>query len=264
MKITSGDAEFQIIKSLKTNRVKRNKTREVFVEGIECIKQAVKSNAEITRIIIRDKNDLSGCGKNIIEQNKNAKIIYMCEKLYNDLADKTEPSEMLVTVKINNNKIEDITAKDPFIIVFDRPSDHGNLGSIIRSANAFNADGIFITGHGADFYEPKVIRASLGSVFFTKIILIESMVQLYEYIKHQKEKNNMEIIGTDSAGAVSLEDCNIKKPVMLIIGNEAKGLSVKLKEICDKIVSIPMNGNVNSLNVSCAASIMMWEISKKS
>jgi len=260
--IKTENAEYQIIQSLKLNRLKRNKSREIFIEGIECIKQAVNSNIEITRIIINGADNLSNWGKGIIEQYRDVKIVEMSNKLYNELTDKTNPSEMLITAKIKPNKIKDIQAENPFIILFDRPSDHGNLGSVIRSANAFNADGLFILGHAVDVYEPKVIRASLGSVFFTKIVTVESMEILDEYIKEQKMKNNMELIGTDSAGTVSVKDYKIKKPVMVVIGNEAKGMSVKLKEACDKIVKIPINGNVNSLNVSCAASIIMWEIFK--
>jgi TrmH family RNA methyltransferase len=186
----------------------------------------------------------------------------MSEKLYNDLSDKTDPSEMLVTAKIKHNNINDIPAKNPFLIVFDRPGDRGNFGSIVRSANAFNADGIFIIGHGIDIYDSKVIRASLGSVFFTKIAAVESMEVFLEYMKTQKKENNMEVIGTDSKGTVSATDYKIKRPVMVIVGNEAKGMSKNLKEICDKIIKIPINGNVNSLNVSCATSIIMWEVFK--
>jgi 23S rRNA (uridine2479-2'-O)-methyltransferase len=260
--INTENAEYQIIQSLKTNRVKRNKLREIFIEGIECIKQAIKANIEINRIIVKDINALSNWGKDVIEKYKDVKIIEMSNKLFDELADKTNPTEMLVTAKIMPYTFDDIQKEKPFLILFDRPSDYGNLGSIIRSANAFNADGIFIIGHGADIYEPKVIRASMGSVFFTKIVHIESMEVLSEYIKSQKTKNNMEIIGTDSEGTVSIEDIILKKPVMVIIGNEAKGMSVKLKELCDKTVKIPIEGNVNSLNVSCAASIIMWEIKK--
>ncbi len=262
LKINAENAEYQIIQSLKTNRVKRNKLHEIFIEGIECIKQAINSNIEITRIIVKEINALSNWGKNIIKQYKGVKIIEMSNKLYNELTDKTNPSEMLITAKITPYTLDDIQEKNPFIILFDRPSDYGNLGSIIRSANAFNADGLFIIGHGADIYEPKVIRASMGSIFFTKIVTIESMEILAEYIKNQKTKNNLEIIGTDSAGTVSIDEYKIKRPVMIIIGNEAKGMSIKLKELCDKIVKIPIKGNVNSLNVSCAASIIMWEVWK--
>ena len=260
--ISVENAEYQIIKSIKVNRAKRNKLHEIFVEGVECIKQAINANIEITRIIIKNMASLSEWGKDVIRQNNNAKIIEMSNKLFNELADKTNPSEMLITAKIKQNEISDINSKNPFIIVFDRPSDYGNLGSIIRSANAFNADGIFIIGHGIDIYESKVIRSSLGSIFFTKIVAIKSMEVLLDYIGIQKKENNMEIVGTDSNGTVSLKDCKINKPIMVIIGNEAKGMSIGLKEICDKIIKIPMEGDINSLNVSCAASIIMWEIYK--
>ena len=260
--INAENAEFQIIQSLKQNRTKRNKLNEIFIEGIECIKKAIEAKIEITRIIIKDINTLSEWGKNTVKQNRDVKIIEMSEKLYNELSDKANPSEMLITAKIKRNTLNYINNKNPFIIVFDRPADYGNLGSLIRSANAFNADGLFVIGHGVDIYEPKVIRASMGSIFFTKIITIGSMELLSEFIKSQKAKNNMEIIGTDSTGTVLLNDYKIKRPVMVIIGNEAKGMSVKLKEICDKIIRIPMEGNVNSLNLSCAASVIMWEIYK--
>jgi len=258
--ISVENAEYQIIKSIKLSRAKRNKTHEIFIEGIECIKQAINANIEITRIIIKNTTSLSEWGKDVIRQNNNAKIIEMSNTLYNELTDKMNPSEMLITAKIKQYEISDINPENPFIVVFDRPSDYGNLGTIIRSANAFNVDGIFIIGHGVDIYESKVIRSSLGSIFFTKIVTIKSMEKLSDYIRIQKEKNNMEILGTDSNGTISINDCKINKPVMLIIGNEAKGMSIGLKEICDKIIRIPMEGNVNSLNVSCAASIIMWEI----
>jgi len=260
--VNAENAEFQIIQSLKQNRTKRNKLNEIFIEGIECIKKAIESKIEITRIIVKNSYALSEWGENTIKQNRDARIIEMSEKLYNELSDKTNSTEMLITARIKQNTLNDINNKNPFIIVFDRPTDHGNLGSVIRSANAFNADGLFIIGHGVDIYEPKVIRASMGSIFYTKIIIIGSMEILLEFINSQKIMNNMEIIGTDSTGTVLLNDYKIKRPVMVIIGNEAKGMSVKLKEICDKIIRIPMEGNVNSLNLSCAASIIMWEIHK--
>ena len=260
--ISVENAEYQIIKSIKLNRVKRNKSHEIFIEGIECIKQAISANIELTRIIIKNMTGLSEWGKDVIRRNNNVKIIEMSNILYNKLTDKMNPSEMLITAKVKQNEISDINSKNPFILVFDRPSDYGNLGSIIRSANAFNVDGIFIIGHGIDIYESKVIRSSLGSIFFTKIVAVKSMEILLDYIRIQKEKNNMEIVGTDSNGTVSLKDCKINKPVMVIIGNEAKGMSIGLKEICDKIIKIPIEGNINSLNVSCAASIIMWEIYK--
>jgi TrmH family RNA methyltransferase len=260
--ISAKNAEFQIIQSLKTNREKRHKSREIFIEGIECVKQAMNANIEITRILTKGVRDLSDWGKNTVKKCENAKIIEMSKELYDTLSGKENPPELLVTAKMPADSLGNINAENPFILLFDRPSDHGNLGSMIRSANAFGVDGLFVMGHGIDIYEPKVIRASLGSVFFTKIINVESMETLKEYINKQKQKNNMRIMGTDSTGSIPITQGKLSRPVMVIMGNEAKGMSRGLKELCDEIVRIPIEGNVNSLNVSCAASIILWEIYK--
>jgi TrmH family RNA methyltransferase len=85
---------------------------------------------------------------------------------------------------------------------------------------------------------------------------------LEDYAAALKNNKKMLIIGTDSGGSVSLAQEALKKPIMVIIGNEAKGMSVKLKNLCDKIIQIPVSGKVNSLNVACAASIIIWEVYK--
>ncbi|MDR1175148.1 MAG: RNA methyltransferase [Treponema sp.] len=263
--IGSENAEFQIIQSLKLNRSKRNKKREIFVEGTECIKQALKADLEIIRIIMADINRVSDWAAGVIRTHEQAKIIEMSPRLYAFLSDRTNPSELLITARVKAEKLDGLNLPEcPFIVAFDRPSDFGNLGSIVRSANAFNVDAIFITGHGIDVYEPKVIRASLGSVFHTRIVYIESTQVLDEFIKKEKERTNMLVIGTDSGGSVSIKHERLKKPVMVIVGNEAKGMSVHLKDICDEVVQIPISGSVNSLNAACAASIVMWEIYRNS
>jgi TrmH family RNA methyltransferase len=259
LSIHTENAEFQIIQALKLNRSKRKALHEIFVEGIACIKQAVKADIEITRIIMRQDVPLSDWGTSILNRFEKAAHIEMQEPLYTRLCDKTNPSELLLTAKVKTHSPQDINTENPFILAFDRPRDFGNLGAVIRSANAFGVDGLFIIGHGIDVYEPKVMRASLGSIFFTKTVYIESMNILEEYI----QKNNITVIGTDSTGGVSIRDARIQPPVMLVIGNEAKGMSVKLQALCDKIVKIPISGTVNSLNAACAASILLWELCKK-
>lgn len=265
LRISSENAEFQIIESLKINRTKRAKHKEIFIEGIESIKQAVVANIEITRIITVDMNKLSGWAKQLISNCNNSKIIEMSDLLYKKLCDREEPTEIVVTAKTKPITLDKVVfSKKPFVLIFDRPSDHGNFGSIIRSANSFNVDAIFMIGHGIDYYDPKVIRSSLGSVFHSQIINIESMDQLNKWITDQKINNNIQIVGTDSTGTVSLMTKKLKTPIALILGNEAKGMSVGLKEICDFITKIPISGNVNSLNVSCAGSIFLWDIYQNS
>ena len=259
--ISVENAEFQIIQALKTNRAKRHKAQEVFVEGIESIKQAASAGLEITRIITPSVDGLSDWAKNLIRQHREATVIEMRAGLYASLCDRDEPSELVITVRINPHTLHDLSLPaKPFVLVFDRPSDMGNLGSIIRSANSFGVDAIFLIGHGVDVYDPKTIRASLGSVFHSTIIHIQSMPEFEAWIKEQKRLNGMSISGTDSTGDVSLMSYKLTKPITVILGNEAKGMSVALKNLCDQIIGIPVEGAVNSLNVASAGSIVLWEV----
>jgi TrmH family RNA methyltransferase len=263
--ISTENAEFQIIQSLKLNRTKRHKAKEVFIEGIESIKQAVSAGLEITRIIAPDIGKLSSWSKELIRGNQKAKIINLSFDLYRSICDREEPSEIVITAGIKPHGLNELALPpDPFLLVFDRPSDYGNLGTLIRSANSFGIDAIFLVGHSVDVYDPKVIRSSLGSVFHSKIIPIQSMQDFEAWVTEQKSINNICIVGTDSTGDVSLLDHKLTKPIAVVLGNEAKGMSVALKNLCDYVISIPISGVVNSLNVSCAGSIILWDVYKNS
>jgi TrmH family RNA methyltransferase len=263
--ISAENAEYQIIESLKNNRSKRAGSREIFIEGIECIKQALKAGLEITRIITTGKT--SSWAGEVIKRNERAgaKIIQMDEALYKKLCDRAEPSEMLVTAAMPAPALGEIKlSQNPFILVLDRPSDTGNLGAIIRSANSFGVDAVLLIGHGVDPWDPKTIRASLGGIFFTVPVLLESFNELEEFVASVKIHCDLKVYGTDSQGAASLVSMSLKRPLMLILGNEAKGMSQALKALCDNIVSIPVSGAVNSMNIASAASVFMWEVYRNS
>lgn len=262
--ISVKNSEYQIVQSLKLNRVKRHQSNEVFVEGTESIKQAVSAGLEITRIIVHDEEKLSDWGKRLIKTHK-ARFIEMAFDLYKELCDREEPSEILITAKIKPLTLAELSLPEkPFVLILDRPSDYGNFGAIVRSANSFNVDAVFVIGHGIDYYDPKAIRASLGSIFHSKVIHIPSMQALQDWVDNEKRKNNIRLMGTDSTGNVSLLDDKLNKPIALILGNEAKGMSVALKNMCDDVIKIPVSGAVNSLNVSCAGSILLWDVYKNS
>jgi len=262
--ISVKNSEYQIIQSLKLNRVKRIQLNEVFIEGTESIKQAVSAGMKITRIIVHDESQLSDWGKHLI-QTSQGRLIEMTFDLYKGLCDRDEPSEVLVTAKIIPTKLSGLLLPDtPFVLIFDRPSDYGNFGSIVRSANSFNVDAILVVGHGIDYYDPKVIRSSLGSIFHTPIVHVQSMQELKNWLEAQKGKNGLSVIGTDSTGSVSLLDYKLSTPIALVLGNEAKGMSVALKNMCDQVIKIPLSGTVNSLNVACAGSILLWDVYKNS
>jgi TrmH family RNA methyltransferase len=267
--ISAENAEFQIIQALKLSRTKRSSLGEIFIEGTECIKMAVRAGLEITRIITAGSkapgSALSQWARDLIRSNAGARVLEMTDDLYEKLCDRTDPPEMLVTARRRTLNLTELRLREhPFILLFDRPSDMGNLGSVIRSFNSFGGDALLILGHGVDPWNPKVIRASMGSIFFTPVVLLRSNGELDSFIAEQKNLNGMRVWGTDSGGTVPLSLAPLERPLLLIIGNEAKGMSAALKQICDGITAIPLSGEVNSLNAACAASIVMWEMRRRS
>jgi 23S rRNA (uridine2479-2'-O)-methyltransferase len=263
--ISVENSEFQVIQALKLNRAKRHKAGEIFIEGIESIKQAVSAGLEVTRIITPDVGKLSGWSQDLIRNHPQAKVIEMAFGLYKSICERDEPSEIVVTAGVGFRSMSKLhLPKEPFVLVFDRPSDAGNLGSLIRSANSFGVDAILIIGHGVDVYDPKVIRSSLGSVFHSQVAHVPSMPEFEAWLAEQKQTNRLSVVGTDSTGDVSLMSHTLARPIAVVLGNEAKGMSVALKALCDYVVSIPVSGAVNSLNVACAGSIILWDVYKNS
>lgn len=141
------------------------------------------------------------------------------------------------------------------LIVLDGVQDPGNLGTIIRSAVAFNFDTVVLSRSTVDLYNPKVIRSTKGMLFNINIIvrdLEEFLPTLDDYM----------IYGTDVVNGNNIRDVEIPSKVAIIIGNEGRGISDNVKKICDKNIYIEMNNDCESLNASVAASILMYEVNK--
>ena len=263
--VAKRNSTFQVLQALKTNRAKRNELREVFVEGIASIKAALRGGRTIRKIVHGDQGRLSGWARSLIAENPHAQVISLDAALYGELCDKTEPSELIATFEKESLVLPEARlSQSPFVLIVDRPANHGNLGSIIRSANAFSVDLIITVGHGVDVNDPAVIRSSIGSVFSSQVCHVDSLAELARWIERQKGLfPALLCIGTDSTGSDVIHDGNpIVRPVVVLLGNEAKGLSVELKRLADRMVRIPMTGTVDSLNVACAASILMYEIAR--
>lgn len=264
-RVSERDDLFQVLSALKQNRRKRSELGEIFVEGVEAIKQGLESRRfRPEKLLFADPEALSDWAGDLAESGRFAECLSLERGLYEELADRAEPSEIMATFRYEKAALGDVTLPaKPFVLVFDRPSDQGNLGSLIRSANSFGVD-LFIThGHCVDLFEPKVIRSSLGAIFHTPVVHVEAFEELSRFLGELKRSRGLVVAGTDSSGSRELGRDSIARPVALVLGNEAKGMSVKLKELVDETYRIPMAGDVNSLNVACAGSIFMWQVAQE-
>ncbi len=265
LKITTENATFQVIESLKRNREKRSKQKQFLVEGVRSINNAVEYGWSIEALIFPEHRKLSGWAMEKIDTSK-AEVHYsVSEDILQKLSDKDESSELLALVNMREDDLSQIPVKrDLLVVVFDRPTSPGNLGSIIRSCDALSVDGLLITGHAADVYDPETVRASTGSLFSLPVIRKSSHQDLVPWIQEMKgQLPDLQIIGTDEDGSIDIFDADFQKPTILLAGNETSGLSAAYKELADTLVKIPMSGSASSLNVASATSIALYEVARQ-
>jgi TrmH family RNA methyltransferase len=145
----------------------------------------------------------------------------------------------------------------PLITVFDRPSGPGNIGTLLRSVDAFGGDGLVVTGHAADPYDPQAVRASTGSVFAVPVVRVPSHHEVVAWVGAGSPRPA--VVGTDEGATVDVAEVDLAGPVVVVVGNETAGLSAGWREACDVLVRIPMAGTASSLNAATAGSVVLYE-----
>ena len=244
MIITSKDNE--LIKNIKKLKEKKYRLDSYIVEGIKMVKEVINENQEIALIAIREDFKIDFDTKNI-------KTVTISNKIFNDISDVKTPQGILAVIKKNqNNQIE---TNSDYILALDSLQDPGNMGTIIRTADSANINQIIINKTTVDPYSPKVIRSTMGAIYRTNIIEVED---LKATLKEMKLKG-FQIITTDLKATQSIYDINYNNKTVVVIGNEANGVSQEILQTADKKVIIPMLGKTESLNASIAASIMIYE-----
>lgn len=148
---------------------------------------------------------------------------------------------------------------DFLAIAFDRPTQPGNIGTLIRSADAFGADGVIVTGHAADVYDPRAVRASTGSLFGMPTVRTPSHREVVDWLAG----TGVTIVGTDEDGDTDIEDYDFAAPTLIVVGNETVGMSAAWREACDRVLSIPMSGTASSLNAANAATVVLYEAARQ-
>ncbi len=261
LRIHSENNDFQYVETLKKNRTKRQKSREFFVEGVRNINQALAARFRIRAFYSAVGAPLSGWASEVLGRGVAERHYRMPPDLMAKLSDKHEPSELVAVVAMPADDLARIpTPAGARLVVVDRPSNPGNLGTLLRSCDAFRVSGVVITGHAVDLYEPQVLRASMGSFFALPVVRLASHQGLLPWLERLRgEPEGLSILGTSANAEQDLGSEAFAGRCLLLFGNETSGLSAAYRELCDRMLKIPMGGSASSLNISCAASIVLYE-----
>jgi len=258
-RITTRNARFQQWQSQLTNRNKRTRAREFLIQGVRPITLAVEHGWTIHALLHDAHRELSTWAREIL-RTVPAERIGMASELLAELGEKDDVPELIAVVEMPEDDLARIPVPADFLgVLFDRPTSPGNLGSIIRSADALGAHGMIVTGHAADVYDSKSVRSSTGSLF-SPAVRVPSPDEVMTWVDAQRANGiPIVLVGTDEDGDHDVFDFDLTQPTLLLIGNETKGLSAAWRERCDHMISIPMAGAASSLNAANAATVVLYE-----
>ncbi|MBR3108184.1 MAG: rRNA methyltransferase [Clostridia bacterium] len=267
VKMYARNAAFQRFETLKRNREKRSRQGLAFMEGVQMVEQAVAHGWTFHAMAVADGKRLSGWAEDMIGKAEPEYLYQMAPALHAELSDRENPCEIITLIHVRSDGLSRIadaaqtSAAPPLIALFDRPAAPGNLGTFLRSADAFGAVGAVVTGHAADFYDPQCIRASVGTVFALPFGELPGAEAAVEWLRGLPCRPL--IVGTSTRGTRNISEIDLTGPVALVIGNETFGLSHAWKEQCDILARIPICGAASSLNAGSAATVCFYEVSRQ-
>lgn len=265
IRVYSKNADYQKFEVLKTNRNKRYRYGEFFVEGVRNINGAVKNGWRIASFLYPGGDALSRWARELLAATPTEVNYRLSPALMEELSGKEEPSELLAIVKMRDDgdALNGLSlSANPVLALFDRPSNKGNLGTVIRSCDAMGVEALLLTGHAVDPYDPEVTAASMGSFFKVPVIRVADNAAVLSFIGKMRESYpGFAAIGTTAHRETPIGAADLRSPVLLMLGNETDGLCRALRDCCDVLATIPMDprASASSLNVGCAATVLFYE-----
>lgn len=266
--ITSMDnAIIKMLKSLSSKKG-RDKNGLFMIEGLRLCREAFLYGLELD-IIAVSESWFYGSGEGTDFANniaagsiKSKKIICLKDRIFNMIADTESPQGIMAVVKIPGREIIRQGFGDIFkgiYLILENIQDPGNLGTIIRTADAAGVSGISLIKGCSDMYNPKVVRSTMGSIFRVPVVLFDNPKEATDFFKGK----GIRIVASSPVKGTVYTNADFKTGIAICIGNEANGISDELAVESDEFVKIPMSGAAESLNAAVAAGILMFEAARQ-
>ena len=247
--------------SLNEKSRNRKKTGTFLIEGLREIRLALAGNYEITKVFF-DRNIISESDffSIISSKNKNIELIEISSEIYKKLSYRSSTEGILALAKSKNHLLENIhfSKERPLILVAEAPEKPGNIGALLRTANAAGLDAVFIANPKTDLYNPNIIRSSVGCVFTTQIG-IGSTPEIINFLK----KNNFNIFCAGLSASGEFQTISYTESSAIVVGTEDTGLSEEWLKHSTQNIIIPMSGVIDSMNVSVSAAIITFEAKRQ-
>jgi RNA methyltransferase, TrmH family len=246
---------------LKTRKGRKEKN-EFLVEGKRLVKEALESNWEVELVLFSEIFKRTPEEESLLNEikNKGIDITAVKNQVIKSLSDTVTPQGIIGVMKKKEFILEkSLTSKAGFLLALDSIHDPGNLGTLLRTADAAGVDSVLLSEDTAELYNPKVLRSTMGSIFHLPIFEDMNLKNAIPWLK----RRGFKIFASEVKEGKFYDQLDYSGKVCLIIGSEATGIDKKVVELSDEKVRIPIYGKAESLNASVAGGIILFEMARK-
>ncbi len=236
----------------------RESSGRFLAEGLRVLSEAVERGHAIETLVLLEPMRSHRVGRRLEAAclEGGGEVLVVSEAVLAKVARKDNPQGAVGVLRQRWETLESIDARRDFCwVALESIRDPGNLGTILRTCDAVGAEGAILIDHCCDPYSIEGVRASMGSVFAQRLVRAE-----FDEFRHWRHKQGGILVGASLKGTMDYQEISYPRPVFLFMGNEQSGLPESYEDACDSLVRIPMRGGADSLNVSIAASLMLYEI----
>jgi TrmH family RNA methyltransferase len=241
----------------------RKRSGKFLVEGILHVGEAAAAGWQIDSILYAPELLESDYAQNLVsrEAAKGVRCAPVSDEVFESLTEKENPSGIVAVVNQKSTLLETLTPQNVrSALALVSPQDPGNVGTILRTLDAVGGDGLFLLGGGVDLFHPSVIRASMGAIFWKPVV----KTTFEEFITWVRQ-HRFQLIGTSAHAKLDYRELKLEGAnIILILGNEQKGLNVDQLAECNVTVKIPMHGRASSLNLAVAAGVLLYSFIENS
>jgi TrmH family RNA methyltransferase len=247
---------------LLADRKHRRRESAFLVQGIQPVWQAVEAGSDVEVLIVApDLLRHPGAVAMVAAQEAaGVRVARLSGELFGRITDRDSPPGLAAIVRAAPVTIADVAASPSSLVVaLHSVGNPGNLGTIIRTASAAGASGVILIGPSADPYDPAAVKASMGALF---TVPVATAVSAAEFLAWARE-GGVRVAATSARGSVTCWDADLRPPLAVLLGSEGSGLPEDVLDAADLRVAIPMTGTAESLNLSVAAGILLYEVRRR-
>lgn len=245
------------------DRKHRRRERAFVVQGIQPVWQAVEAGADVEVLLVApDLLRHPGAADMVARQEAaGARVARLSAGLFGRIADRDGPAGLAAIVALPSPLPLDAlpAGRASLFVVLRSPGNPGNVGTIVRTASATGADAVILVGPSADPYDPAAVKASMGALFTTPVVAVQTAAEFLDWAGH----HSVRVAAASSRASQTCWDADLRTPLAVLLGSEGDGLPDDLLAAADLRVAIPMTGTAESLNLAVAAGVMLYEARRR-